>query len=692
MRGRQILESLSYTIRRIPLPFLIGSALLFLVLAAGIVVAYVLRAKKPEIKWGVLYTDLKPHDVSRIVDELERMKIPYRVSEGADTIFVPEEIVPELRNAMAQKGLPQERAGLEIFEKPRFGMTEFMQRVNYQRAVQGELERTITKIQCVENARVHIAFPEKKLFTEQEKTPTASVMLWITPGCSLPPGSIKGIVHLVSSSVEGMKPENVTVVDQRGRILAPRKPEEEELVHVEASEAQIQLKRKFERDLEERLTELLEKSVGEGKVAVKVDAELDFTKVKRVSERFDPFETAVRSEQIINERFKGVGAVPIGPPGTRENVPPDIGVEPLPGKSEYERDERIRNYEISKIVEHVEEEVGDIRRISVAVMVDGQYDIERRDGKPYVRFIPLPDDQLENIRSFIISAVGMKPERGDQVSVVSVPFEVSFRYAERLAMFELSEVSKERASMYKWLAIAAIGFFISLYLIFKKLFERRLPQEVEVVIPKFEKAPPERIEIPVALEIPPPPTPVTPIEVAPPQPLEIKIEEIAPPPPPPEIRIIPPPLVEIPEYKPPPPPPKEEVVVEEVKPPPPEVKPPPPVEEVKPPPVEVKPPPPLPPEEVKPPPIEEVVVEEIKPPVEVKPVEVKPVEEIKPPVEEAAPIRITPPTFELPTIEIAPPPPAPEEDIETLTSVVRDIVSTNKDVALLVIRKWLQEK
>ncbi|MCX7734314.1 MAG: flagellar basal-body MS-ring/collar protein FliF [bacterium] len=686
MRARQIFESISYGIRRIPLPFLIGAAALFLALGIGITFIYLSRTKEPEIKWGILYTDLKSQDLSRIVDELERMKVPYKVSEAADSIFIPQELIPEIRNTLAQKGLPQERAGLEIFDTPRFGMTDFMQRVNYQRAIQGELERTIAKIQCVENVRIHIAFPEKKLFTEQEKDPTASVMLWITPGCSMPAGSVKGIVHLVSSSIEGLKPENVTVVDQRGRILAPRKQEEEELMHVEASEAQIQLKRKFERDLEERLTELLEKSVGEGRVAVKVDAELDFTKVKRVSERYDPFETAVRSEQTIQERFKGVGAVPVGPPGTRENVPPDIGIEPLPGKSEYERDERIRNYEISKIVEHVEEEVGDIKRISVAVMVDGQYEVERQDNKPYVKFIPLPDTQLEGIRSFVVSAVGIRQERGDQVSVVSVPFEGSFRYAERLAMFELSELSKERASMYQWLAIAAIGFFISLYLIFKKLFERRLPQEVEVVIPKFEKQPPEKIEIPVAFEVPPPPTPVTPIEITPPQPIEIKVEELAPPPPPPEIRIIPPPPVEIPEYKPPPPPPKEEVIVEEIKPPPEEVKP---VEEVKPPPVEVKPPEVIevkPVEEVKP---EEVVIEEIKIP-EIPREEVKPP---PPPPEEFPQIKIAPPpTFELPSIEIAAPPPLPEEDIETITSVARDIVSTNKDVAILVIRKWLQEK
>lgn len=679
MRGGQIVESLRYFVRRIPLPFLVGSMLAFLLLGVVVVMIYVARGKEKEIKWGVLYADLKSQDLSRIVDELERMNVPYRVSETADTIFVPQELVSELRNAMAQKGLPQERAGLEIFEKPRFGMTDFMQRVNYQRAIQGELERTISKIQCIENVRVHIAFPEKRLFTEQEKLPTASVMLWITPGCSLPPGAVKGIVHLVSSSVEGMKPENVTVVDQRGRILGPKRPEEEELTHVESSEAQIQLKRKFERDLEERLTELLEKSVGEGKVAVKVDVELDFTKIKRVSERYDPFEVAVRSEQTIQERFKGVGAVPAGPPGTRENVPPDIAIEPLPGKSEYEKDERIRNYEISKIVEHVEEEVGDIKRISVAVMVDGQYEIERQNGKPYVRFIPLPDNQINSIRSFVISAVGIKEERGDQVSVVSVPFESSFRYAERLAMFELSEVSKERASMYKWMAIAAIGFFISLYLILKRLFERRLPQEVEVVIPKFEKQPPEKLEIPVAFEIPPPPAPI--VEVPPPTPVEIRVEELMPPPPPPEIQIVPPPLIEIPEYK--PPPKEEEVVVEELRPPPPpeEIKPPP-VEEVREP--EVK----YPPKEK----IEEIAIEElVAPPEEVKVEEIK--EEIKPPPPPEVPqIAIAPPTFELPSIEIAPPPPVPEEDIETMTSIAKDIVTTNRDIAVLIIRRWLHEK
>ncbi|MFZ8805404.1 MAG: flagellar basal-body MS-ring/collar protein FliF [Candidatus Calescibacterium sp.] len=662
MRAQDIVKNLEEFIRRIPIPVLIGIASLFLLLGVAITIYNISKAKKQEIKWGVLYTDLKSPDVSKIIDELERMKIPYKLSDTADTIFVPQELIPDIRNTLATKGLPQERAGLEIFEKPKFGLTEFMQKVNYQRAIQGELERTITKINCVENARVHISFPEKKLFTEEQKEPTASVMLWITPGCTLPPGSIKGIVHLVSFAVEGLKKENVTVVDQRGRVLHPIK-QDENFQALEATQIQLEIERQFERNLEEKLTELLEKSIGPGKVGVKVDADLDYTKVKRVSERYDPLETAVRSEHIIDERFKGIGAVPVGPPGTRQNVPPEIGIEPLPGKSEYERQERIRNYEISKIVEHVEEEVGDIKRISVAVMVDGQYDIEWRNGKPYVKFIPLPDEELAKIRSFVESAVGINPQRGDQISVVSVPFESSVRYAERLAMLQLTETSKERAIMYKWLAIAAIGFFISLYLIFKKLFERRLPQEVEVVIPKYEKPPPPPEAVP---------------------PIEIKIEEVrAPEAPPPTIEVAPPVIPEIiipekpleipviiPEIKIPSPPPSEG-----------EVKPPP-VEEVKLPPVEEVKPPPV--EELKPspPPPEEVVVEEIRPLVEEKPH----VEEIRVPT-----IEIVPP-IEIPEVEIAAHPPVPEIDLESAISVAKDIIKENKELALYIIKKWLSER
>ncbi|GBD03680.1 Flagellar M-ring protein [bacterium HR19] len=658
MRAQDILKQIGESVRRIPLPVLIGIAAIFLISGIGIFIYQITASKKQEIKWDVLYTDLKSQDVSRIIDELERMKIPYKLSDTADTIFVPKELVPDIRNTLATKGLPQERAGLEIFEKPKFGLTEFMQRVNYQRAIQNELERTIMKINCVENARVHIVIPEKKLFTEEQKEPTASVMLWLTPGCSISPASVKGIIHLVSFAVEGLKPENVSVVDQRGRILNPKK-EDEGLTAVEATQGQLELERQFERNLEDKLTELLEKSVGAGKVAVKVDADLDFTKVKRVSERYDPAETAVRSEQTIEERFKGVGAVPVGPPGTRQNVPPEIGIEPLPGKSEYERNERIRNYEISKIVEHVEEEVGDLKRISVAVMVDGQYEVEWRDGKPFIRFIPLPDDELEKIRSFVESAVGIVPARGDQISVVSVPFEGSLRYAERLAMLQLSEVSKERASMYKWLAIAAIGFFISLYLIFKKLFERRLPQEVEVVIPKFEKAPPEKVEVPVIVEVQPPPPPPE-IAITPP---EVKVEEIVPPPA--FIEVTPPPVPQIVITPPPPPPP------EEVAPPPP----PPRIEEVAPPP---------------PPPPEEVVVEEIVPPPEefAPPPPPPPKEEIELPKIEIAP----PPLIQIPEIEVAPPPAIPEEEIERAVEIAKDVIRTNKDLVLNLIRRWLSER
>jgi len=685
MRAQEIAKNLGESIRRIPLPILIGVASLFLLLGVGITIYNISKSKKQEIKWGALYTDLKSHDVSKIIDELERMKVPYKLSDTADTIFIPQELIPDIRNTLATKGLPQERAGLEMFEKPKFGLTEFMQKVNYQRAIQGELERTITKINCVENARVHISFPEKKLFTEEQKEPTASVMLWITPGCTISPGSIKGIVHLVSFAVEGLKKENVTVVDQRGRVLHPVK-QDENFQALEATQTQLEIERQFERNLEEKLTELLEKSIGPGKVGVKVDADLDYTKVKRVSERYDPLETAVRSEQTIDERFKGVGAVPVGPPGTRENVPPEIGIEPLPGKSEYERNERIRNYEISKIVEHVEEEVGDIKRISVAVMVDGQYDVEWRNGKPYVKFIPLPDDELAKIRSFVESAVGINPQRGDQISVVSVPFEGSVRYAERLAMLQLTETSRERASMYKWLAIAAIGFFISLYLIFKKLFERRLPQEVEVVIPKYERPPtaPEPVP-PIEIKIEEIKAPEAPtIEVAPPIIPEITIPER-----PAEIPVI------IPEIKTPPPPPLEE-----------EIKPPP-VEEVKPPPAEeIKPPPPI--EEIKPPPVEEVkpkeeeiIVEEIAvpeeeekiiPPPPVIPPPPPPVEEAKTPEEISIPVVEMAPPIQIPEIEVAAPPPVPEVDIEHSREIAKDIVKENKELVLHIIRKWLSER
>ncbi len=702
MRADNIISSLRNFVRRVPLPVLIGVAFLFLATGVGLFIYQITTKEEKKINWAVLYTDLKAADLSKIVDELERMGIPYKVSETADTIFVPKELVADIRNSLAVKGLPEERAGLEIFEKPKFGLTEFMQRVNYQRAVQGELERTIMKIDCVENARVHIVVPQKKLFSEEEKEPTASVMLWLTPGCSMPPGSIKGIVHLVSFAVEGLKPENITIVDQRGRILNPKR-EDEGIITAEATQMQLEMERDFERKLEDKLTELLEKSVGAGKVAVKVDADLDFTKVKRVSERYNPFETAVRSEHRINERFKGVGAVPVGPPGVRKNVPPDVGIEPLPGKSEYEREERIRNYEISKMVEHVEEEVGDVKRISVAVMVDGQYQVEWQNGKPFVRFVPLAEEELSKIRDFVIAALGVNLERGDQVSVVSVPFESSLRYAERLAMFQLSETSKERASMYKWIAIAAIGFFISLYLIFKKLFERRLPQEVEVVIPKIEKSPPEKVEVPVMVEVQPP-TPPPEIEVG--KPPEVKVEEVAVTPPPPTFEITPP---SVPEIVVPPPPPIEEKPPEvkvEVPPPPP-----PPEEEEKPPEKEEVPPPP-PEEEVKPPPEEEEVkVEEIPPPEEVPPPpppeeEVPPPpppeEEVKPPPEEEKPreekvelpkIEIAPPpTMELPEIEVAPPPSPPEEDIESSVEVAKDIVSSNIDLAVSIIRKWLSEK
>ena len=564
------LRTIREFLRRVPLPVLIGVGVFLFILTVLLFIYSLGKGEgKKEISWGVLYSQLKPQDLSNIVDELENSGVPYKVADTADAIFIPRELVPTVRMKLAQRGLPEARAGLEIFEKPKFGMTEFMLEVNYQRAIQGELERTISRIEGVENSRVHIVIPKPKLFLDEQKEPTASVVLFIKPGSSVSRDAVKGIINLVSSAVEGLKPENVTITDQRGRILSKKETEEG---LPELTENQIAIKRKFDGDLERKLTELLEKSVGAGKVALKVDSELDFTKITRRSERYDPLETAVRSEQKVDERFKGRGFVPIGPPGVRENVPPSLGVDQMTGKSEYEKHETIRNYEISKIIEDVVEPIGDLKRVSVAVMVDGEYDVVNGEAmnkskKPQIKFTPMVEHELKKIEDFVKAAIGFTPARGDQVTVVSVPFEASLRYAERLAMWRAEATAREKEAMVKWAAFSFLGFLVVLYFIIRKLFERRVPKELEVLLPR----PVEE----VIGEIPPTPPPPTEEVAAPPE------EKVAPPPPPPPV---------------------EEVGVPEITAPMEEL---PPIEEVAPPPIEIAPPPP--PEEL----------EERRPPIEV---------------------------------------------------------------------------
>jgi flagellar M-ring protein FliF len=391
--------------RKLSLVFVI---LLSLALMAGIMLW------TERVDYQVLYSNLSQEDAGQVIAKLKEMKVPYKV-EG-NVIYVPSNRVYELRLELAAQGIPTGGGvGFEIFDKTQIGVTEFVQRLNYIRAIQGELTRTIRQLSEVEQARVHIAIPEKTIFTEKEDKPTASVVLKLKPGRVLNQGQIGGIVHLVSSSIDGMQPQNVTVIDNMGNLLSKPVDTTDEIV----DSKKLEYQKSVDRDYEGRLQSMLEGIIGRGKAIVRVATKIDFTRVERTEEKFDPDTIAVRNEQRTQE--KSVGATPGGIPGVLSNQPGQQPATTAAPSTSQKQSENI-NYEVSRSVSRIIQPRGEVKNISVAVLVDGTYKKEK--GKQV--YVPRTEDDMKKYKEIIMAAIGYNnEERGDQVIVENVPFEVA---------------------------------------------------------------------------------------------------------------------------------------------------------------------------------------------------------------------------------------------------------------------------
>ncbi len=367
----------------------------------------------PKQDYQILYSNLSAEDAGNVINKLKEKKIPYQVKDNA--IYVPSEKVHELRLELASQGIPSGGGvGFEIFDKTSIGLTEFSQRVNYIRALQGELSRTIKQLQEVDQVRVHIAIPEKTIFTEKEDHPTASVVLKLKPGRALSKEQVSSIVHLVSSSVEGLSPQYVTVVDQYGNLLSsPRDPTQV----VEAS--QIEYKRNIEKTYEKNIQSMLENIVGKGKAIVRVSADIDFSKVEKLEEKYDPDTIAIRNEQRSQE--KTMAPQTGGIPGVLSNQPGQPQTAQTQQNIQSQKQQESISYEVSKSISKILQSTGQIKKISVAVLVDGTYKEEK--GKKI--FTPRTEEEIKKYQELVQAAVGYNKDRGDQVIVESMPFEVA---------------------------------------------------------------------------------------------------------------------------------------------------------------------------------------------------------------------------------------------------------------------------
>ncbi|MCP9470206.1 MAG: flagellar M-ring protein FliF [Nitrospira sp.] len=412
--------------------FSINQRMVVLVALAGsvaVLIAVALWTQQPDMQ--VLFTNLTGEDAAAIIDKLKEAKVPYETSGGGTTVLVPSAQVHELRLQLATQGLPHGGGvGYEIFDRTSIGMSEFVQKLNYRRALQGELARTIAQMPEVERARVHLAIPERRLFANEQDRARASVVLSLRNGYMLSKAQVQGVVHLVSSSVEGLQARDVTVVDGHGRLLSGSAADET----IGLTSSQLEYQRTVEKDIETRIQTMLERIVGQNKAVVRVSSVIDFRKIETTEERFDPNGQVVRSEQRGQEKTSGTNGTVGGVPGVQSNVPPGVELEPAQtsSSSSQTKNETV-NYEISRVVSKIVEPVGIIRQLSVAVLVDGTYgappagegEAAGADQAGAVRkYIPRSEEEIKRIEEIVKKAMGFSEERQDQVQVTNVQFDL----------------------------------------------------------------------------------------------------------------------------------------------------------------------------------------------------------------------------------------------------------------------------
>jgi flagellar M-ring protein FliF len=362
-----------------------------------------------------------PADETQSVVSLLRSKnIPCSISSENGAIQVPASRLDEARIELASAGLPQGGGiGYELFDKNEIGLTSFREQVNYRRALEGELARTIRSLVEVRAARVHLVIPQSSIFKEDQKEPSAAVVLNLRLGNSLNAKQIKGIRSLVASSVEGLKPERVTILDGAGGILAKSNGEDS----LSSSDERIDYERAMAQSFERRIQDLLEPLVGQGKVVAQVTADVDFDRQVETSEQYNPDRTAIRSEQHNSETRTGDSTVAAGVAGARSNQPGGGPDTTAANGSRYQHTSEVINYEIEKTVVRAERPQGKLKRISVAVVVDGIYRKEGEGDAAKIVYQARSAEDIERFATLVKKAVGFDPKRGDQVEVSNVAFQ-----------------------------------------------------------------------------------------------------------------------------------------------------------------------------------------------------------------------------------------------------------------------------
>ncbi|MGZ3689966.1 MAG: flagellar basal-body MS-ring/collar protein FliF [Pseudobdellovibrio sp.] len=372
--------------------------------------------------YATLLTNIPSDQVSVLIEKLNSKNIPYQLVDEGKTIRVPKDFLHATEmQLMSEVGSSKMgNIGLELFDKQDFGINSYAQKINYQRALQGELMRAINTLTPVKQSKVILALPAKKTMMEESAPPSASVVVELHPGKELSPDQVRGIRFLVANAVEGMDADRVTILDDRGKMISRQSDGV-----TGASNEIMELKSKVEKELEGRIETILSKVVGEGKIRAVVDATVNNKITTSVEENIDPDKTAIRSQTSQEENLDGARTSPTGVPGSRSNIP---GAEDNNGqvgfKQDVKKELKTINYEVPKTVKNIKEAAGAVEKISVAVLIDGiTTTTNKADGTQETKWAPRSPEEIAKYESLVKNAVGFVAARGDNVKIESIQFQ-----------------------------------------------------------------------------------------------------------------------------------------------------------------------------------------------------------------------------------------------------------------------------
>ncbi|SAK50476.1 flagellar MS-ring protein [Caballeronia pedi] len=458
-------------------PLIVAAAILVMVVAG-----LVMWSRQPDYR--VLFSNLSDRDGGAIVAALQQGNIPYKLSDGGGAILVPDAQVHETRLRLASQGLPKAGSvGFELMDNQKFGISQFAEQVNYQRALEGELERTIGSISSVKSARVHLAIPKPSVFVRDKELPTASVMVNLYPGRVLDEGQVVAIAHMVASGVSDMPVKNVNIVDQDGNLLTSQSAAN----GLDAS--QLKYVQQIEHNTQKRIDAILAPLFGAGNARSQVSADIDFSKLEQTAESYgpnaNPQATAIRSQQS-SESSETSGGGASGVPGALSNQPPQPASAPVDAAAsgvagakstpQNQRKDTTTNYEVDRTVRHYEQATGGIKRLSVAVVVNYE---KKLDAKGNVTMTPLAADKLAQVQQLVKDAMGFDDKRGDSVNVMNSAFSADLNVTPDAPWWRTPQMIAWGIQAAKYVGIGIVGLFLYFSMV-KPAMRRAFPPPPEV--------------------------------------------------------------------------------------------------------------------------------------------------------------------------------------------------------------------